>query len=211
MTSPPVRRRPRPTALLGLAAVAVLGACVTVFPKEKPVQMYRFEDIAAPVAASPADRFTVRASVSGFDPAAASDRILSATGDDTAYIAQARWVSPAISLFDTAVDRAFQAHGGPATLLAPGEVAAPDQRLFLDVETFEVRFDQARGAPPHVAIVVRAALEDTRKPAARSERLFRADVTADADAMSAIVTAFDRAVTNVLGQVVDWVDQRPGA
>lgn len=197
--------------LLAAALAASLGGCVSLFPKEKPVQLYRFEHAAAPATATSAvaaaASFTLKARVSGFDPAAASDRILSSTGDDTAYIAQARWVTPAVSLFDAALTRAFETQPGPASLLGPGEFAAADKRLFVDVETFEVRMDKARGAPPHVVVVVSAALEASGAAATRQERIFRADVPADANAMSAIIPAFDRAVTSVLDDVVSWVDR----
>jgi cholesterol transport system auxiliary component len=192
------------------AALTLIG-CVTIFPKEKPVRLYRFEDTAQPAKTPAPPRFTVRAKLGGFDPAAAGDRLLGATGDDTAYIGQARWVSPAVSLFEAAVTHAFETHGGAASLLGPGEFAAADKRLFIDVQTFEVRFDKARGVAPHVVIVVSAALESARNVSMPQERVFQADVAADADAMSAIVPAFDRAVTAVLGEIIEWMNQAPGA
>jgi cholesterol transport system auxiliary component len=192
-------------------AAAGLSGCVTVFPKEKAVQLYRFDDLAtAPAAAPVPARFTVRATVSAFTAPAAGDRILSASGDNTAYIAQARWVSSARDEFGDALAHAFESHPGPAALLGPGEPVSADKRLFVQVDTFEVRFVDGPHTAPHVVIALRAALESARNPGMRQAREFQAEVPAEANAMSAIVPAFDKAVSDVLGQLVTWVDAAPG-
>ena len=53
---------------LAVAALVALGGCVTLFPKETPVPLYRFGDtVQAPAASGPS--FTVRNSGLGFDQA----------------------------------------------------------------------------------------------------------------------------------------------
>ena len=67
---------------------------------------------------SPAGAFGVLKAPTGFVRAGAGDQILTVLpGGETAYIAQARWVSPAQVLFDEALERAFDADPGRARLI----------------------------------------------------------------------------------------------
>ncbi len=199
-------------AVLGIAALCLSG-CISLLPKEKPVQMYRFGAGSATVApATPSvatgPRFTVRAAPISFDRAAATDRILTVTGDRTAYISGARWVTSASSLFEAAVTRAFQTQGRQARLLAQGEPSAADLVLKLDVRTFEARYAHGPGSAPTVAIEVYAALVDRKDPANGGSRVFQATSAAGSNSVHAIAEAFDAAVATVLGQITTWANAR---
>jgi cholesterol transport system auxiliary component len=211
MSAPSPRCR-LPLAAAGLAALGLAG-CISLLPKEKPSQLYRFgegppsEATSGPAAGAPA--FAVRLAPIGFDRPAATDRILTVSGDQTAYVAGARWVTSANVLFGSAVTRAFDAHGGPARLLAFGQLSHADLVLKIDVRTFEVRYPRVTGADPEVVVEAYGALID---PAAAvgSERgrLFQARVPAASNSVHAIAAAFDRAVTTVLSALTTWVDTR---
>ena len=103
-------------------AVAVLGCllvgCISLLPKQKPAQLYRFGASASPTAphAAGPGRFSVQAVPMGFARDAASDTILTVTGDQAAYIAGSRWVTSASSLFEAAVTRANR---GKKIVVAP--------------------------------------------------------------------------------------------
>jgi len=191
-----------------LAAASVAG-CVSLLPKDKPVQLYRFGESAAPGAAHApaASAFLVRSAATSFERAAAGDRILTVQGDQAAYIKGARWVSPAAILFEAAVARAFDADGGAARLLARGEAARAELTLELDVRTFEARYGSDPQAAPIVRIEVYAALG---APAAKGDRarLFAGEAAASDNRVGAIAIAFDQATNKVLGELVAWVDAK---
>ncbi len=196
--------------LLLAGAASLLAGCISLFPKAEPAQLYRFGTTAPQVqeTASGEPGFRVLLTVTGFDRAAAGDRILTVTGTQAAYIKGARWVTSSASLFDSAVQHAFDADQGPARLVDHGDIATTDYLLKLDVRTFEVRYDNGQAANPTIVVVVHAALDRTLDRTVVGDRSFRTSVTASDNRMGAIAQAFDRAVAEVLGELVAWVDAR---
>src|SRR6185437_11558034 len=91
-----------------IAFAASLGGCISLFPKAAPVQLYRFDAQAQPVQ-SPGRPVAVRLGAPDFPPGPAGDRIMTVDGDQVAYIAGGRWVSPASRLFEEAVAHGFDA------------------------------------------------------------------------------------------------------
>src|SRR5579863_9394262 len=132
-------------ALARLAAIVgalALSGCITLFPKENPAQLYRFGGGMPPASAQPAQAtFTVRSGGLDFDRAASGDAILTTNGDEVAYIKDARWVTSAQRLFEGAVQRDFDATGGPARYLGLGDAGHADYVLRLDVLRFEARYE----------------------------------------------------------------------
>lgn len=199
-----------------LAAVflgCLLAGCISLFPKQKPAQLYHFGISAPPVAPRLAAqaRFSVQIAPIGFARASAGDTILSTTGAQAAYLSGARWVTSASNLFEAAVTRAFDADGGAARLIPRGEAVRPDYALKLDVRTFEARYDHGQRAPPTVVVELYAGLvrrSDTAAAGAPAERIFQASVPAGENGADAIAAAFDSAVTKVLAEMVAWVDAK---
>jgi cholesterol transport system auxiliary component len=188
-----------------------LGGCISLFPKLPPAQLYRFgvAETAAP-AAPPSGAFNVAHMATSFNQAAAGDRILTTNGTEAAYIADARWASPAEELFDEAEQRAFDQSGGAARLLRRGETASANSLLALDVQSFEARYGDPK-APPMVVVTVHAVLISAVDRKVMADQVFVSRVPASDNRVSAIVDAFDSASTDVLNQVVGWTDQRAGA
>jgi cholesterol transport system auxiliary component len=183
---------------LPLALSLFLGGCISVFPEAKPVQMYRFgEQASAPAAPAAASRLVLKGPIS-FPPASGGDRILTVTGDQSAYIGGARWVASSASLFDAALLKAFDAPGAPR-LVARGEALAAPSILRLDVRAFEARYPG-----PTVHVQVRATLIRNADRALIGEKMFDAEVPATGNHQSAIVAAFDQAVGQVLTGLRDW-------
>jgi cholesterol transport system auxiliary component len=203
----------RTAAALGvllLGGLWGLGGCVSLLPKEKPVQLYRFgADSTAPTA-QPATGpgFTLRTGPISFEAAANGDRILTVVGDQTAYVSSARWIAPAGTLFRAAVTRAFDTHGGAGRLLAQGEPAPADYALKLDVRAFEVRYAHSAQDTPKVVVEVYAALDNRKEATDTHSRLFEAEVPASSNSIHAITAAFDDAVAKVLGEIVAWSDTK---
>lgn len=190
---------------VALAAVCLaLAGCVSLFPKAKPVQMYRFGMIDA-VAGAPAVRSTaVLKGAVGFPAAAAGDRMLTATGAETAYIAEARWVSPAQVMFDDAIERAFDARPDGPRLVTRGDQQDAAMVLRVDVDTFEARYLDGPDAAPTVVVSMRATLVRARDRAVMGERVLRASKPAASNNVSAIVAAFDAGVKETLGELTAW-------
>lgn len=186
----------------------VLAACVTLLPKSQPAQLYRFGADQAASPSSAARLFSVRLTPVTFERASASDQILTIEGDRTAYIGGARWVTSATSLFEAAVDQAFDDHKGAARLLARGETTRADYALKLDVRRFEAGYNNGQGAAPTITVEVYAALDNLADPNADREHTFRANVPADDNRVGAIVRAFDKAVGSVLGDLATWTDAK---
>jgi cholesterol transport system auxiliary component len=193
----------RKAVLAGVALPLLLGGCISVFPKAKPVQMYRFGDqAAAPAAQGQAQAAAAPVSVFKgpitFPPASGGDRILTVTGTENAYIGGARWVAPAASLFDEALLKAFDASGAPR-LVVRGEPLAAPSTLRLDVRAFEARYPG-----PTVRVQIRATLIRSADRSLVGEKMFDAEVPASGNTQTAIVAAFDQAVGQDLAGVRDW-------
>jgi cholesterol transport system auxiliary component len=200
----------------GLAAALALGAglcaCVTVFPKTKPAQLYSFGETPppAPAGASGAAIVNVMRVPTVFPEEAAGDRILTIDGREAAYIASARWVSPASVLFEEAEARAFTA-AGPVRMLRRGDMAAAPYSLRLDVQTFETRYVHGPGAAPTVVVALNAELFRAADRNALATQAFEVEKPAGDNRVGAIVAAYDAAVSDVLGQVTAWTAKEAAA
>lgn len=203
--SPMIRNIARGLTVATLAVA--LSGCISVFPKTKPASMYRFGDADVSAAKGPPGAmFGVLKAPSAFTRAAAGDRILTMTNGEVAYIAGARWVSPAFVLFEEATARAFENDPGRARLIGRGEVAKADLVLRLEVRTFEADYLNGPKAAPEVVVRVRAVLNRNSDRALVGDQIFEAKVKAADNRVSAIVPAFDQANAKVLGDVVAWVN-----
>lgn len=195
----------RPSALTRIAAAGLLAislsGCISLLPKTKPSQLYRFG--LAPSAAGPAEGRTIAVFRTSeyFQREASGDRLLTMTGSHAAYIAQARWVAPAEVLFEEAVTNAFEAAPGRVRLVSRGEPQKADLALRLDVRNFETRYD---GDAPVVFVRVRALLVRDHAPVA--EQIFEAQAPADRNRVTAIVAAYNQALGKVLGDIVTWTN-----
>lgn len=195
-------------ALASLACLA-LGGCISLFPKSKPAQLYRFdnEPASAEAAMPPANARVVARGELRFQTAAAGDRILTMTGAGAAYIAGARWVSPAPVLFEESLIRAFQTGAGPR-LAEGGSTIRATEVLNLDVQTFETRYDQGDKAAPEVVVQVRAQLLRTSDRMVIADQLFTSAQRAGDNRVGPIVQAYDAAVRDVLGKLASWTAQQ---
>ncbi len=201
----------RSPALLRLLAVGAtslaLSACVSLLPKTKPAHLYRFgQPVSADSVAAPTGTVGVFRTNATFQREAAGDRLLTITGGKAAYVAETRWVAPAAVLWDEAVVAAFDADDGPVRLIARGEPASAAYVLRLDVRNFEAHYDQGPKAPPLVVVRVRAAMTGASDRGLVGEKLFEKRIRASDNRVSAIVPAYDRAVSEVLAEVVAWTN-----
>ena len=193
-------------ATIAACAVALSG-CISLLPKTKPAQLYRFGQTTA-AASTPVPTGTVGVFRANgiFQGEAAGDRILTVSGGKAAYIAQARWVSPASVLFDEAVLNAFDADPGKARLISRGEQGKTDYALRVDVRNFETRYEAGPDSAPTVVIRLRVAMAKADRSDA-GEAILESRVRADDNRVGAIVQAYDKALAEVLGKLVAWTNQ----
>ena len=203
----------RPTAplrlLIAATAALAMGGCISLFPKSKPVHLYRFgQPATAQAAPSQAGVVGVFRSTGEFQQESAGDRLLTITNGKVAYVAETRWAAPASVLFDQALLAAFDADPGRARLVSRGEAASADYILRIDVRNFETRYDNGPEAPPTVVLRLRAAMTHGVGRELVSDQIFESRVPTGDNRVTAIVPAYDRAVADVLGQLVAWINTR---
>lgn len=186
------------------AFVLTLGGCISLLPKSKPVQLYRFAAVGAEKVAIPKpNAIAVFRTNGSFQSEAADDRILTVSGGKAAYVGQSRWVAPAELLFDEAVGQAFDASA--VRLIARGQQGRSAYALRLDVRNFETRYDAGSKAAPTVVVRLHAAL--TRSDQTRvGEQDFEARVRASDNRVGDIVAAYNTAVGEVIGKMIAWTE-----
>jgi cholesterol transport system auxiliary component len=196
-------RRSLTLAAIGACAIALAG-CISLLPKTKPAQLYRFGP--PPVAAAPAAPGSVAVFRTNgqFQDEASDDRLLTVTGGKAAYIADTRWVAPAQILFDEAVSNAFDA--SPVRLIARGQQGRAAYALRVDVRSFETRYDAGKDAPT-VVVHIHAALTKADQSGV-GESDFEARAPASDNRVTAIVGAYDKAVKDVVGKLVAWTEAK---
>lgn len=200
------------SVLVAASAALALGGCVSLWPKTKPVQLYQLspevEAAPAPAAATGRPMVNVRLESLRFQQATAGDRMLTVRDGEAAYIGGARWVSPAETLFEEGLARAFAEHATHVRLVPHGAAAGTSYLLSVDVDTFEVRLD---GGVPTVETALRARLMRFPEQTVVADR--RIDVTRKADSVrvSSIVKAYDAAVGAALTTLVETADDQAAA
>lgn len=197
-------------AALGACALALSG-CISLLPKSKPAHLYTFGRPAPAAAGTTAPQSAAAVGVfraTGlFQHESAGDRLMTVSADNKVeYIAQTRWAAPASVLFDEAVLNAFDTGARNVRLVSRGEPARSDYALRLDVRNFEARYDRGPKAAPLVVVRVRAQLTRDMNRNVAGEQIFEATARAGDNRVGAIVQAYDKALGDVLGKLVGWVD-----
>lgn len=191
--------------LLAVAGCALALSGCALLSSPKPAQLYRFGAPSEAAPAPPAGTIEVGLRRMEFAPAVQGDRILGVTGAEAAYIAGARWVSPAQTLYLASLEEAFAANARRVRLIGPRDLGREQLALDLDITSFEARYG-APGAVPIVVVTAEAAL--VRLPGRERIAAQRFSVTQPAteNRVSAIVQAFDLATRDLNTQLVDWAD-----
>ena len=198
---------PKTIVLAAAAAGALsLSACVSLFPKAEPVQLYGFHAaVADAAAASTAPTVAVLRAPTTFTRPAASDRILTRNGSEVAYLAGARWSSPAAILFDEALSAAFDS--SRVRLATRGEPGPSDAVLRVEVRTFEAVYRDGAEASPTAVVDARATLISLRDRSVLGTRTFHAENKANDNRSGPIVEAYDAAVGDLMTQLVRWTTE----
>jgi cholesterol transport system auxiliary component len=195
-------------AALAIAFAAGLAGCVSLLPKSEPAQLYRFgADIPEAANGGASQRIPVGLAPMSFTQPASGDRLMTINGNEAAFIGGARWVAPAQDMFEEALDRAF-ARGAVSTRLVERRQSASTKLVLnVDVETFEARYEAGPNAAPTVVVGLRAQMIRYPDRFVIASKTFRSTQTASDNRISAIVPAYDAAVTAVLKDLTSWTDE----
>lgn len=189
------------------AATLALSGCA-LMNSGKPATMYRLGATAAadPVAGpSNAQPVVIFFPGSTFDRQSEGDQILTVTGSEAAYIAQARWVAPAKEMFDTETIRQLHRGSVPVSVLRAGEAPKSAYVLAVDVIRFDADYSSV-GTAPVVAIDGRAKLTRASDRQIVGDWPVTAREAASDNRVSEIVAAFDRATSTITGQVAQYTN-----
>ena len=195
--------------LAATVATMALSACALLSTPD-PVQTYRFGGApAATSAAAVASPVQVTLRRVEFPEAVEGDKLLGVTGTEAAYIAGARWVSPAADLYMESIENAFAAQATRVRLIGPRELTRGQRSLDIDIRSFEARYD-APGLAPTIVVTARARMLVLPERTVSAERVFTVEQPATANRVSSIVEAFDLATRDLNTQIVAWTDASAG-
>ena len=195
-------------AVFGLVASLSLGGCVTLLPKEKPVQLYRFSydpaslgkdgDVSqAPLSPTP---IPMAMSVVTFPQASAGDRVLTSENSQLSYVADSRWAVPAQVLFNEAISDGF-ARGGRGLQIEAHGPGTANFRLELNVRKFETDYHHGKAM---VAVDMDARMIRLSDHAIVGQRYVTADVGVSNNNMRDMVDAYNKATTQAVMALVDF-------
>lgn len=198
-------------AVLGVT-VALTG-CVTLLPKTKPAQLYRFgytpelveqkaEAAATAGAVGKAPTGIVFGTVT-FPQDSAGDRIVTVEGSQVAYVAEARWTSSASGMFKDAISTGF-ARGGQTVTLEPRGPTAANFRLDISVRKFETDYKRNR---PTVSVALDARLIRLSDRMVVGQKFISADVPVRKSDMSLMADGYNEATTQVVTGLIAFSEE----
>lgn len=201
----------RSLSVVSVLAVSALMAGCSVLKTPAPVQTYRFNATPAFSAATATNNCQpVKLGLRRihFNEVSQSSRILAVTGTEAAYIGGGRWVTEASTLFQSALEDGF-ANGAPCLQLSQGGFGRNGLVLGVDVRRFETVYDEA-GSVPRVRMVVAVQLMRALDRNIVADTRFEVDEAVGENRLSSIVSAYDRANTDVVRQIVQWTSAEVG-
>jgi cholesterol transport system auxiliary component len=178
----------------------------------KPATMYTFGQSAtrgAPQAA-PATPVTIYYLGVRIGSQSAGDRILTETGNQVAYIAEARWVAPASELFDAAAISKLE-NIGPSMQVTRTARPKAKYMLGVDVQRFSAVYTGAQGSPPEAVVQARAKLVRIADRTIVGDWPIEERVPASENRVTAIVAALDRGTDAATTQIANLTRQAASA
>ncbi len=191
-----------------VASLSLLGGCVTLLPKQKPVSLYRFsyspaslgKDAEVSQAPLTSVMTPLALNVVTFPQASAGDRVLTSENNQLSYVADSRWAVPAQVLFSEAVSDGF-ARGGRGLEVetrGPGSAAF---RLELNVRKFETDYRHGKAM---VAVDMDARMVRLSDHAIVGQRYITADVGVPHNDMTDMIEAYNKATTQAVMALIDF-------
>ena len=194
------------TLLVAGLAVSLSG-CVTLLPKTKPAQLYRFgyepelvEQKAQTAVLPNVPPLGIIFGGITFPKDSAGDQILTVDGAQASYVAEARWTTGASSLFNDAVTSGF-ARSAKTVTLEPRVPTAANYRIDISVRKFETSYTRNK---PTVSIALDARLIRISDRVVVGKKYISADVAVRRNDMSQMADGYNQATTQVVTQLIDF-------
>ncbi len=193
--------------LAAVAAVAALSGCAAVSSlsnASRPLPAYTLTPLAGTGVGGGSRHVVVEAPTA--TSAIATDRILVRPGPlQIAYLPDARWIDPAPVLTQNLLVQSMQASGAFRLVSRTGMGLFPDYTLVSELDAFQLEPAGTAEAPVYVArIAITATLVRESDGAAAGTRRFEGVAPAASDEPLVAAAAFDRAMDQVLREVVQW-------
>ncbi|WP_339333874.1 ABC-type transport auxiliary lipoprotein family protein [uncultured Maricaulis sp.] len=197
-------------ALVGLSALSV-SACVSLLPESEPVSVYRLS-APQPVELTGDHWTVVEIDVPNAPRGLSGDQIaIMRNGSSLAYIAGARWISPAPRLLQSLVIDTFNANNAQLAPTRADDGVRADYELRLDMQEFEAIYDRGEGVAPLIRVRISARLVAEQGRQFAGARVVTAEARATNNRTSDIVAAFDDAAQAASREIADWTASRAAA
>ncbi|WP_162148982.1 ABC-type transport auxiliary lipoprotein family protein [Asticcacaulis sp. AC466] len=207
---------PKRLGAVALACAALLlSGCVTLLPKTKPAQLYRFgydsalapaAPTSGPVAVGAAPTPIIFGSLN-LPPDSGGDRILTVEGNQASYVAEARWTAPASALLHDAIATGF-ARAGHGVGLEPRGPTAAFYRLDVSVRKFQTDYTRNR---PTVSVELDARLIRLSDRMVVGQKFISADVSVHRNDMEMMADGYNQAVTQVVTGLIAFSESSVAA
>lgn len=191
----------------GLLAALALSGCVTLLPKTKPVQMYRFgydaqlqDKDTRPLhhTAYPLQPAALAFGTLIFPQESAGDRVTTVEGNEISYVADARWASPAQGLFNQAISEGFARSSEHITLQSRGPGPAP-YRVDITVRKFETTYSHNK---PMVTIAFDARIIRLSDRSIVGQGLISSEVPVRKNDMGDIIEGYNIATVRAVDSLI---------
>lgn len=138
------------------------------------------------------------------------ERILTLSGRAAAYLADARWVTPAPDLMREALVGAF-GRAAPSVYVPNGRTARADFVLTTRFTMFAAYYEAGAEAPPVVRLVAQSELRRAGDSEPVAVHIHATEQRATENRVTAVVDAFDAATTQLTDQIARWTEVEIGA
>lgn len=187
---------------IGLASLALAG-CITVGAGERPeVELRAIADPAVEASAVRADWHLLVDTPRAPQPLDGPRIVLSPRPGEFGVYGGVRWTDEAPRLVQALVVRAFERSGRVAAVAPVASSARADRLLEIDLDAFHAAYEPGGDA---VRVALAARLIDAKSNRIVGSRRFEARIPLESRRIDAVVAGFDRAMAEVLLDLVDWV------
>jgi cholesterol transport system auxiliary component len=190
--------------LLLSALMLAPSGCGSLLPTGgSPPKLYTLTP-ATDVAAGPAIRSQLLVDVPVSAAALDTERIaLSRSAITVDYYAEAAWTDRAPLMIQSLLVQSFENSGRITAIGRESLALRADYVLRPELRHFEAEYRDA-GASPSARVAISVKLVKMPDRAIVAQRTFDASAPAAANQMAAIVESFDKALHDVMRQIVDW-------
>jgi cholesterol transport system auxiliary component len=195
----------RRSILLAGSSLLILSACGSLIgPSEAPPQIYVLSPQFPTIAADPPLKVQLAIASPEASASLTNERIALRRNDNLDYYAGAQWTDATPQLLQNLLIEALEKGGALGSVAKDIEGTQADDIVQSEIHAFEARYDHGDGAPTIVVdmtVKVISAAHGTIVGA----REFHHESAATANSVSAVVAAFDAALSAILPEIAGWV------